>query len=116
MTYTRAKQRSSEVAEPGLPVNHRCPAYGCPNSASTSFDGARWACYEHAKAPAAEWPAVTQELLARWPASCNWGHPDKLAYERTKADQRRASRPVVGPRMRDMGALPAPDEASSGEW
>ena len=105
MSYGVAKQRM-EVAEPEKPVSHSCPAYGCPNAASISFDGARWACYFHAKVESKEWPDVTHWIRSNLPKSYNWNHPDKQAYEDEQAAIRRSKLKPYGPRMGDFGLLP----------
>jgi len=71
--------------------DHRCPAHGCPNAASVSFDGSRWACFHHAKAAPHEWPQVTEHVLRGWPETANWGL-EKAAYEAERAAKRRAER------------------------
>jgi hypothetical protein len=89
-----------EPAEPQQ-RSYRCPAFGCPNAASVSFDhGARWACFAHAKASTDKWQQVTHEIRQGWPATANWNHPEKVAYEAEQAAKRRAALPprrVIAP-------------------
>jgi hypothetical protein len=92
MSYRKTREQQSETVE-AQPISYRCPAHGCPNAASTSFDGARWACYFHASALAEKWPEVTTEILQGWPRTCNWNHPDKIAYDAEQAAKRRAKLP-----------------------
>jgi hypothetical protein len=98
MTYAELKKRMVEVKD-APPINHACPAYGCPNAASVSFDnGGHWACYYHAKAEPSDWPATTTFVREGWPATCNWNHPDKLAYERGQGAARLSKMPAhTGP-------------------
>lgn len=85
--------RSRANSNPELPPDHRCPANGCPNAASTAINGSsRFACYYHATALAAEWPSVTEFIHHGWPATANWG-PEKAAYEASKAEARRVALP-----------------------
>jgi hypothetical protein len=105
MSYGIAKQRR-EVAEPERPISYRCPANGCPNAASVSFDGSRWACYFHAKAESEDWPATTQWIGENWPRACNWNHPDKVAYEAEQAAKRRAKLKQNGSSIGGFGLLP----------
>lgn len=99
MSYKQRAAKTGVVVADS--VSHNCPAHGCPNAAAVSFDG-RWACYFHAKAEAIDWPAVTQFVRDGWPATCNWNHPEKVAYEAEQAAKRRAllpprRGPVLGP-------------------
>jgi hypothetical protein len=93
-------QNDHEAPQHDAPSDYRCPARGCPNAASVSVDhGRRWACFAHAKAEPLTWPAVTQAISDDWPASCNWGHPDKLAHEARMSAERSAKLPqrrVIG--------------------
>lgn len=92
MSYKLAKRASAEVVE--APISHACPAHGCPNAASVSFDGSRWACYYHAKGEATDWPMLTQWVQENWPRSCNWNHQHKMAHEAEAAAKRRAALPA----------------------
>jgi len=111
MRRTAFDEKSDQrFAAEAKPIDHHCPAHGCPNAASSSFDnGAHWACFEHAKAAPREWPAVTQSIRDRWPASCNWNHPEKVEYEAVQAAKRRAALKLhrrVGIGLNAADALP----------
>jgi len=99
------KERTKAELALVLPVGHNCPAHGCPNAASTSFDGSRWACYYHAKAPSEDWPKTTTQIRQDWPASCNWNHPDKVAYDAELAARRIANRPVPARYAGNMASI-----------
>lgn len=94
-----------EAIEPP-PRSYRCPAFGCPNAASVSFDhGGRWACFHHAKAPSEQWQAVTHAVRQGWPETANWNHPEKLAYEAEQAAKRRAALPPLRALAPSSGAV-----------
>jgi hypothetical protein len=94
MSYQVTRKRQTEVVVDEQPIDYRCPAHGCPNAASLSFDnGKKWACYFHAKEEFKKWDEVTDEIRAGWPATCNWNHPAKVAYEEEQAAKRRAKLP-----------------------
>jgi uncharacterized protein (UPF0548 family) len=59
MSYKSTVKTESNHAEP---TDHRCPANGCPNAASTNLGGG-WACYYHANSQREDWPAVTQWII-----------------------------------------------------
>jgi hypothetical protein len=91
-----------ETGEPQLRT-YRCPAYGCPNAASVSYDrGGRWACDAHAKAPTEQWQDITRTIRNGWPGTANWNQPDKVAYEAEQAAKRRAALP---PRRSDAPSI-----------
>lgn len=91
MSY-KARAVAEREAEP--PKSYNCPAYGCPNAASVSFDhGSRWACYTHARAEANDWRDVTEYIRQGWPATANWNHLAKTEREAEKAAERRAALP-----------------------
>lgn len=94
MSYADIRKQLEQQKETDAPIDYHCPAHGCPNAAAVSFDGRRWSCYYHARAEAKDWPQVTQWILDNWPRSCNWNHPDKVAYEHGAAAKRRAALPV----------------------
>jgi hypothetical protein len=91
MSYSDIKRRTAEVQD--MPaISHACPAYGCPNAAAVSLDaGGKWACYAHASVPFEQWQQRTAKVNQDWPASLNWGHPDKVAHEQDAAARRRAA-------------------------
>jgi hypothetical protein len=91
MSYGDIKRRTSEVQE--MPaISHACPAYGCPNAAAVSLDaGGHWACYAHASVPFETWHEATTKIRSEWPASGNWGHPEKVLHEEQAAARRRAA-------------------------
>jgi hypothetical protein len=95
-TFDENRDHTAPPDEPQ--VTRACPAFGCPNAASVSLNhGATYACYDHARASSEQWPAVTHEIRANMPASLSWDHPEKLAYERKKAAERRAKLPQHAP-------------------
>lgn len=105
MSYKDRAKTSNVVA---LPVGHNCPAHGCPNAASVSFGGG-WACYSHAKAPSSEWRQVTHAIRSGWPATANWNHLEKVAYEAEQTAKRRATLPPRrGQGFNFAGVLPQP--------
>ena len=92
MSYSEIKRKLAEVNDAPVIRSTACPAYGCPNAASVSLDaGGKWACYAHASVPFESWQQRTAKVNQDWPASLNWGHPDKVAHEQDAAARRRAA-------------------------
>ena len=109
MSYARNRREDAAKEEPSRSTN--CPAHGCPNAASVSLDGSRYACYQHAKADPSVWPEVTRTIMDRWPASANWNHPAKLSHEGERAAERRAKLPDSWRGVRAVGAFSVGEEA-----
>ena len=105
MSFNDVRKKLANSAS-DVPVSHACPAHGCPNAASVSFDNGRtWACFAHGRADRSEWQAITREIRASLPMSYNWNHPEKVAYESEQAAKRRAKLPAKRGPLMDLSGV-----------
>jgi hypothetical protein len=66
MSYIDVRRKLDEQKGEPPPVrDHRCVAHGCPNAGSViNAKEEPGRCYWHWKAPAQDWPAVTEWIKA----------------------------------------------------